>query len=575
MARTWPAPQIRAWFRSIPTEVALLVVCAGLFYAIGAWWGVPYATGPDRVHAWGTDDDTPLGPLTQIHEIIRPQPNPWLSYPLMHTFVAATTYAPYFLGLVATGQFTGISATYPFGLADPVAALRTLSVIAHLLSVVMAALAVGAAAWIGRALWGRDTGVLYGTLVLFSFPLVYYARVGNVDATAAAFTMLAVAAFVDAMNRGLQVANATWLGVFTGAALATKESSVGLFVVVPLLLSMRREQSGDAAWRAAGFWRAAAAGGAACLIVFGVGSGLFVAPRRYFAHLAYLRSLLDLVSAPDVGHPLAFGYTPAGHLGYLRATVTRLAEGMTVPGVVLAVTGIGWSWRARSRAGALAVLPLVYVGYLFLTYRLVQIRYLMPAMLLLLGFTAHALVTLARTSAGRWRVVAFLLGAVVIGQKSLVATEVTYEMLRDSRYAAGAWLSQHTGPGSTLAYFGPSSTLPPLEPSVNAVRATEERGLYWTPPVDDQTIAAILARWEQHPPTFIITMPDYTSHGLEHARSLPPRLFARLLDGSAGADVVAEFHTPALIPWLPMPALDYAVVNPHIRIFRPKPAPPR
>ena len=566
---------MRAWFRSVPTEVAVLFACAVLFYAIGAWWGVPYATGPDRVQGWGIDDDTPLGPLTRIHEIIRPQPNPWLSHPLMHTFVVATAYAPYFLGLVATGEFTGISATYPFGLVDPVAALRTLSLIARLISVVMAGLVVGAAAWIGRALWGRATGLLYGTLVLFSFPFVYYARVGNVDATAAAFTMLAVAAFVAAMNRGLGVAGAVWLGAFTGAALATKESSVGIFLGMPLLLLLRHEPDGTAAWRTGGFWRAAAAGGAACFVVFGVGSGLFVDPRRFFAHLAYLRGLLDLVSSTDVGHPLAFPYTPAGHLGYLRATLWQLVEGMTALGAALAAMGIGLAWRARSRAGAVAVLPLLYLVYLFLTYRLVQIRYLMPAMLLLLGFTAHALVTLARTSAGRWRTLAMVLGAAVVLQESLVATGLTYEMLRDSRYAAGAWLAEHTNPGSTLAYFGPSSTLPPLEPSVDAVRATEDRGLYWTPPVDDQTISAILARWNQRRPTFVITMPDYTSHGLEHARSLPPRLYARLLDGSAGFEMVAEFHTPPLIPWLPMPSLDYPVVNPHIRIFAPKLTAPR
>ena len=371
--------------------------------------------------------------------------------------------------------------------------------------------------------------MLYGVLVLLSFPLVYYARVGNVDATASAFTMLAVAVFVDAMTRGLRLPGAIWLGALTGAALATKESSVGIFAAMPLLLLLRREHPADAAsvaWRGAGFWRAAVAGGVACIVVFGIGSGLFVAPRRFFAHIAYLRGLLDLVSSVDVGHPFAFPSTLAGHLGYLRATSSKLIDGMTAPGLVLAAAGLGLAWRARSRALALAVLPVVYVLYLFSSYRLVQLRYLMPATLLLLGFAAHALVVMAQTRHLRWRGVALLLGAAVILQEAVVATNLTYAMLRDSRYAAGAWLAARTDQRSTVAFFGPASTLPPLEASVEAIRATEDRGLYWTPPLDDQTVAAILTRWERRRPTFIITMPDYTSHGgLPHARSLPPRLY--------------------------------------------------
>ncbi len=257
--------------------------------------------------------------------------------------------------------------------------------------------------------------------------------------------------------------------------------------------------------------------------------------------------------------------------GTLRATASKLIQGITAPGIVLAAVGIGLVWRHRSQARALSVLPVVYVLYLYFSYRLVQIRYLMPAMLLLLAFAAHAVVMMARAPNLRWRVVAILLGGAVILQEAVVATNITYEMVRDSRYAAGAWLAEHTDQQSTVAYFGPSSTLPPLEASVEAVRATEDGGLYWTPPVDDRTIAAILARWESRRPTFIITMPDYTSHsGLAHARSLPPPLYEALLNGSAGVEMVAEFHTAPLIPWVPMPSLDYPVVNPHIRIFAPK-----
>lgn len=565
--------RVRSWLRLIPRDVVALSVCALVFFSIGVWWGVPNATGPDRVQSWGVDDDTPLGPLTQVDQILHPQPDPWLSYPLMHSFVAAAVYAPYFLGLVLTGQFRGASATFPFGLSDPVGTLRVLTLLAHVLSAFMAAIVVGAATWTGRMLWDRPTGIVYGILVLFSFPLVYYARVGNVDATAMAFTMLAVAAFVHVMQTGLSVPSAIALGGFVGAALATKESSVGLFVIMPVLILARRRSAahtGVTSKPGTGFWRAAAAGAFSCGLVFGLGSGLLVDPSRFFAHVRYLRGLLDLVAASDVGHPFAFRYDAAGHAGYLRATAKKLVDGMTVPGLLLAAAGVGIAFRRRTPSRTLFWLPLSYLVYLFVSYRLVQIRYVMPAMLLLLGFSASALVTMARAPGPGLRFVALMLGLGIFGQETLVATDYTYQMVRDSRFSAGAWLSQRTVDGDVVAYFGPPSTLPPLRASVVTVRATENRGMYWKPRLDDAKVAEILDGWRARRPDFLITMPDYTSHGLVmHSHSLPPRLYEQLLDGRAGFTVAAEFHTPKLFSWLPQPALDYPVVNPPIRIFVP------
>lgn len=564
--------RVRSWFRLVPRDILLLWACALVFYLVASWWGVPHATAADRVQAWGVDDDTPLGPLTQIHQIISPQPDPWLSYPLMQSFVLAGAYAPYFVWLLITGRFTGMSAVYPFGLTDPVATLRVLTLIAHTVSALMASVVVAAAAWTGRLLWDRPTSILYGVLVLFSFPLVYYARVGNVDAMAMAFTMAAVAVFVRITQTGLSRGAAIAVGALAGAALATKESSIGVFLPMPFVIL--------AAWRLSGgrladaaFWRAALAGALSCAIVFGVGSGLFVDPERFFAHLAYLRGLLDLVASADVGHPFAFPYTASGEIGYLRATAAKLLDGMTMPGLLLSAVGIALAIARRERSRIFLLLPLAYVLYLFISYRLVQVRYLMPAMLLLLGFAASGVVALVRENRRVAVAVGALLGIWLVGQEALVATDYTYQMLRDSRYVAGRWLAERAAAGSVVAYFGPSSTLPPLDASVVTVRATEARGMYWKPRVDDAKVAEILEHWREQRPDFIVTMPDYTSHDrFPHSHSLPPRLYEQLLDGRAGFGTAAQFHTAPLFPWLRQPPLDYPVVNPPIRVFAPTPA---
>ena len=51
----------------------LLALLAFVLYLPGFWWGAPEATGPELIHGWAVDDETPLGPLAQINNILHPQ----------------------------------------------------------------------------------------------------------------------------------------------------------------------------------------------------------------------------------------------------------------------------------------------------------------------------------------------------------------------------------------------------------------------------------------------------------------------------------------------------------------------
>ena len=73
----------------------LFAIGAAAFYALGAGWGVPSGTSDMAVRKWGVDDETPLGPLAQVHNIIEPKEVQNLGYPLMHSFMASGAYAPY------------------------------------------------------------------------------------------------------------------------------------------------------------------------------------------------------------------------------------------------------------------------------------------------------------------------------------------------------------------------------------------------------------------------------------------------------------------------------------------------
>ncbi|MDZ4674383.1 MAG: hypothetical protein SGI84_08010, partial [Gemmatimonadota bacterium] len=80
---------------AVPRTPLLLVVLALVLYLPGAWWGAPIATGPERIHGWAVDDETPLGPLAQVNNILHPQEVQNLGYPLLHSFLVVGAYAPY------------------------------------------------------------------------------------------------------------------------------------------------------------------------------------------------------------------------------------------------------------------------------------------------------------------------------------------------------------------------------------------------------------------------------------------------------------------------------------------------
>ena len=107
-------------------RAALLGVAALLAYTPGFWWGAPHATAADRTNAWGVDDEPPLGPLAQAHDIIAPKKemNPNLGYPMLHPFMVLGAFAPYVAYLKVSGGQQGTNTTALRGASTPDFPLR-------------------------------------------------------------------------------------------------------------------------------------------------------------------------------------------------------------------------------------------------------------------------------------------------------------------------------------------------------------------------------------------------------------------------------------------------------------------
>lgn len=565
---------IRA-LRSVAARIGrrhlLLFAIATAVYTPAFWWGTPHATAADRANAWGVDDEPPMGPLAQLHDIVNPKPvqNPNLGYPMLHPFMVLGAYGPYMVWLKATGGLGTPTEAFPHGFTDPVAALRNLTLIAHFLSVLLAALTVVAAYETGRTLWDEASGLWGAAFAGLAFPMFYYARTSNVDVPVLCFTALAGAAFAHCVQRGTTLRRATVLGVLIGAALATKEPAFASFLGIPVaLLLLPVTPGGPAAWRVPSTWRAAAACLAATVLAYAVGSGMIVDPDRWLAHIAFIRERSGDAVKGAVAFMPHYPRTWEGHVALAGKLARYLADALTWPGLALGVLGIGLSLRRAPRSAWYAATVVTYLVVLFWSARAAQLRYIMPPAFGLALFAGYAARCAWHARGTLLRVTGVGLAAASLGLAALRGVDLTAAMLADSRHDAAQWLRLNARPGDRLEYFGSDQKHPPMEAWLASGRAIPYLGGNVPARRDAEAAREVLQGWNDRAPRFVMLIPDFTSFpGEPFAASCPPEVFARLEAGDAGYRRVAHFEGHTLFPWVRRPALDYPVVSPPILLY--------
>jgi hypothetical protein len=552
----------------VPLALAVLAFAA---YVPAFWWGAPYATAADRTNAWGVDDEPPLGPLAQAHDIIAPktEQNPNLGYPMLHPFMVLGSFAPYMGYLAISGGVKSPTVEYPHGFADPVSALRNLSLIAHFLSVLLAVGVVVCVYGIGRELWDERTGVVASVAALLVYPMFYYARNSNVDVPVLFFIAAGLWAFATILMRGLTTRRALVLGALVGAAVATKEQGFASFAFVPLVLPFLNDgATQERLWRSRVFWKAAPLGAVAALAAYAVLSGMVVDFDRWIAHIRFNQERMQLARSGGVIFTRYYPWTTQGHLDLASQIVMLLRDALSAPGLALGIVGIAVAARLVPRSAILACSALGYLVILFFSARVVQLRYMLPVTLILALYGAFAAVTAWRS---RYRVLKWgtaAIAGVSAATLCLWATQLTYEMLRDSRYAAGAWIEANSRQGDALEYFGSEHKNPPMPAWVTSRPAIPSRGSLFVYDTSEVAVRSVTDAWQQRQPRFVALLPDYASRpGEPYSAPCPPAVFRALEDGSLGYRRVALFQTAPLFGSLMRPALDHPVVNPPIRLY--------
>jgi hypothetical protein len=355
-----------------------------------------------------------------------------------------------------------------------------------------------------------------------------------------------------------------------GFALATKEAALGAFLAMPFVLIGLRARStrAEGGLRSLHTWKPLVAGLAAAVLALGAGSGLFVDPGRYVAHLRFLTGRLETLAAGDTPTHVTYPYSLEGHWEFAGQLLSDVAVILTWPGLALALGGVVFVAFRRPRLLLLALPAVTYATWMFWTLRVAQLRYMLPAAILLAPFAAlllHELFSARHRSA---HVLAGASAAFVLCVLALRSVDLTWQMVADSRYAAGLWLAERTVAGDRIEYFGADQKLPPIPAGVITATAAPYRGMYVEDDVSEQAVERILAGWAERKPKYVLAIPDHTSPpGAPHSRSFPPQLHASMTRGESTYETVAFFQTPRLFPWLALPALDYPTVNPPIRVF--------
>ncbi len=557
-------PGGRPTSRSLPLALALATVA---LHAPLITWGLPHATGPDRVKTFATDEILPLEGLAEMRStFVSPAPDRNLAYPWWHYFVVAAAQAPYLALLAATGGLAAPSAEYPFGLADPVGSLEVLTIVGRLVSVAMSAGIVVAAYYFSAAAGGRLAGVLAALLTMVSYLMVYYGRIGNLDVPAFFWSAAGLAVLASIFARGLTARRAVWLGVLAACAGATKDQTILLFLPVLALLLPRVNHLPGARYQV----RPLLVGAGAGLLTYLVATGMVVDPQRHLQHL-YAQAI-DPQSVTEGG---VFFATEArdweGARRLMVRSVGALGSMMSWPVLLTAIAGIAVAVR-REQAALVWLLPFPTV-FLVLVWvpGILLVRYLLPLTLFVDAFAAIALVRLRRSQP--WA--AGALFALLLIVRLVVAADLSYAQWHDTRYQAAAWLQAHLRPGDRIEYFGVTETLPPLPAGVDTRRVMGQE-------IESaRDTASVLQYLRRQGPQYLIVIPDWTSRpGAPHSGDCPADVYTALVGGQAGYALKAYFPSPALAPGaLGRPALDYPTVAPPVRIFAradsiPMPPPP-
>ncbi len=511
-----------------------------------AQWGLPDGATVETSSPWAVDTIAPLGPLNEAYHRFSREGIDNVVYPVFHYIVVAGAYAPYVGAAFLTGRLQNPSSEFPFGAASPADFFVHLTLIASLVSALMAAGCVLCVYLIARDLFDRRTGLWAALLAALIPPLAYYGSTSNLDVPYLFWTLLA---FWQLMRAALRqrVSNYLLCGVFASLAVATKDQAAGFFVLFPILvpwlihLDLRRQPRRGALLTVLGDRRLWAAG-AAALVTFGLANNLMFGFEGYQRHLTFADDFYAANLAADAPGLLARQLTLLAHSAAL------LVQMVGVPGLLLAAAGV---WIVVSERRWLPLLLVICsLGYyvLMIAPTVSHSRYLLGVALLLMPLAARAIVVALAAPRIAWRAAGMSLAAAALLWQSLLLLNLHVTLARDSREVMERWVRAHVPAGATIESSTQARYLPRLSDAYRySVVGNSFSAMSYNLLGTELSLEALRKR----APDYVLVLSDSWLSG-DPTRVQEPQIrayYEALLTGQAGYVEVARFKTPTWLPY--------------------------
>lgn len=441
--------------RNVDPWLLAILGLAILLCAFHLEWGLPNGNA-----SWAADAIGPVTTLAVIHNSFSTWNSGWyyfkyaLAYPIL-MFLAAS---PYLVWLLASGGWSSPRSEYPYGFADPEAALYAIAMSGRVLNVAFAVGVVALGYGIANLTLGRQPARIGAFLLATAYPLIYYAHTTNIDISYVFWLLLALFAAIVA-SRSVSVAPWAGLGAAAAMAVSTKEQGFAFLLPLPFLaLAPQVARRGVAA-----LWsRTTRAMAVAAIAVAAVANNVFVNPKGFIARLAYI---LGRPLEEDAARllPVEFAlWKGAKELVYLRQLWDGVESTLGFPVVCLALVGVAVLLIAHRSAASWLLLPLISLYYLSLRgLDLITLRYLLPVSAVLAFIAALGLCEAYRRARRQpVRRAVFALGIVVCTFSLARGVELDWLLYTDSRYRAEEWIEANAKPGDVVEYYQKEAFVP-------------------------------------------------------------------------------------------------------------------
>ena len=432
--------------------LAGIVALALVLMLLGIHWGLP------NYESWNGDDISPAKPLRVVHDWLRGNHK----YPYLHWWLNLLLYAPWLLGVAAAGEvdlgcFPRLA---PECFADPLRDMTVFMGISRLLSVAMGLGIVLLTRRLALALHGDRAAALFAALLCAASPtFVFFCHTGNLDVPVLFWFTASLVAAVSVWRRGALVDHAAF-GLLAGCTLATKDAVLAAYVLPGLALlgvhaaRVARESGarGGALLRAALLDRRLVVLGALVLGLYALVQNALFNPSGLVEHFRIWTE-----GGPVLNYLRGRHRGPIDFLWHLSVSLEAL---LGAPMLAFCAAGAVASAFAARRSLLLWLPFLSYAG-LGLLPSFVEPRLVLP-LLPLLAVWGGVLASRLVRRPGAPRVVGAALLALVASHEILLALSLDVRMIRDSRYAAEAWLAANVPRGARVATLSGSGFLPRL-----------------------------------------------------------------------------------------------------------------